>query len=360
MSDERDNPELLDQRKLDHLRLTAEEDVEFRNTPTLLDDVLLSHRSLPELDLDAIDTSTELLGFRLKYPIMISGMTGGTERAKSINRTLAAAAERWGFAFGLGSQRAMMRDASMVDTYAVRDVAPTTPIFGNIGIVQAAASSSDELEELVSAIDANALCVHLNPAQELIQDDGDRDFRGCLDALARLCESFSVPVIAKETGCGMSPATLRQLADAGVTAVDVSGAGGTTWVGVEALRGSAVRAQVGQNLWEWGIPTAASVSYAAAAGMQVIASGGLRTGLDVARSVALGARVGSAALPWLRAAFNGGDEDVEAVARVMTETFRGVMLLTGSQTISELRKAERRIGPELRDWLASPPCVPRD
>jgi isopentenyl-diphosphate delta-isomerase len=352
MTDKRDNPELLDQRKLDHIELTAEEDVEFRETPTLLEEVRFFHQSLPELAVDTIDTSTTFLGFELDYPIMISGMTGGTAKAREINRTLAAVAEEWGFGFGVGSQRAMMRDPSKNETYAVRDVAPSIPIFGNIGVVQAADANTAQLEELVEAIGASALCIHLNPAQEIIQDDGDRDFRGCVAALAEHADRLSVPIIAKETGCGMSPTTIQQIKDAGISAVDVSGAGGTTWVGVETLRGSDLRSKVGQALWEWGVPTAASVHYASKAGMEVIASGGLRTGVDIAKSIALGASIGSSALPWLRAAFHGGEKEAQKVAEAFVETLRAVMLLTGSRTVADLQKAEKRIGPKLREWIA--------
>ena len=346
-----DDPKLLDQRKLDHLLLCAEQDVEHRHRGTLLGDVRLIHDSLPELDVSAIDLSVELVGRRLAAPVMISGMTGGTARAKEVNRVLAQVAEEFGLAFGVGSQRAMMRDPAQVETYAVRDVAPTALILGNIGVVQAAASTTAEVRELVEAIGADALCVHLNPGQEIVQDHGDRDFRGCVDALGRLVAELGVPVIAKETGCGMSRRTLQQLHDVGVRTVDVSGAGGTTWVGVEALRSQTHNATIGDVLWDWGVPTAASVAWAHEAGMEVIASGGIRNGLDIGRSLALGATVGSCALPWLRAAFDGGIEPARALARTLIDTVRAVMLLTSSPDVASLRRCPRVIGPELQRWL---------
>lgn len=347
-----DAPAVLDQRKVDHLMLCHEEQVEGRDARTLLDEVHFHHESLPELSWDALDPSVEVFGKRLAAPLMISGMTGGTEKAREINRVLAAAAQRHGLAFGLGSQRAMMRDPSRLDTYAVRDVAPDVLLFGNLGAVQVAASSTQEIEDLVAAVGADALCVHLNPAQEMIQDHGDRDFRGCIDALQRVSEELSVPVVAKETGAGMSRRTLARIHATGVRWVDVSGAGGTSWVGVEALRASPELATVGQVLWDWGTPTAPSVVWAREAGLSVIASGGIRDGLDSARAVALGAEVASSALPWLRAAMGGGEAAVEALAEAMIRSFKTVMLLTGSEDLAALRAAPRRHGPTLRDWLA--------
>jgi isopentenyl-diphosphate delta-isomerase len=282
---------------------------------------------------------------------MISGMTGGPDSAGAINRELARVAQEYGLAFGLGSQRPMLDDEDAVKTYAVRDVAPTVFLCGNIGFVQAAAMSSNQLEDLVGQVDANALCIHLNPAQELIQDSGDRDFRGCIDGIARAVESLDVPVLGKETGSGMSRRVLRRLFDAGVRTVDVSGAGGTTWVGVEALRGAPETKQVGAALWEWGIPTAASVMFAKEAGHGVIASGGIRTGLDCAKAIALGANVASCALPFLQAAHTGGADAAAAVASTMLRTLRTAMLLTGSSTIAELESAPKLIGPNLNRWI---------
>ena len=351
MANDNDDPKLLEQRKLDHILLCAEEDVESRARTTLLEQVAIAHRSLPEISVDEIDMSTEIHGKRVALPLMVSGMTGGTPKASKINRDLARVAQRMGMMFGLGSQRAMMRDPRLTETYAVRDVAPDVLICGNIGVVQAAESSTAELQELAGAIDADFLCVHLNPAQEIVQDHGDRDFRGCVDALARLVEELPIPVIAKETGGGMSPQTLDQLCGAGVSAVDVSGAGGTTWVGVEALRGSPVAASIGDVLWDWGVPTAASVVFAHRRGLDTIASGGIRNGLDAARALALGANVASAALPYLRAAFDGGYDAAIEVATVMRDTVRAVMLLTGSKNLAELRAAPRITGATLDRWL---------
>ncbi len=344
------DPDVLEQRKADHLALCGEESVEARRTQTLLDEVRLLHISLPELDVADIDMTTELAGAPLAIPLMMTGMTGGTARAHEINHILAAVAESRGMAIGLGSQRAMLRDASVARTFQVRDVAPTAVICGNIGAVQAAESTTQEVSDLVGTVDANILCVHLNPAQEIIQADGDRDFRGALAAIQRLCAELDVPVMVKETGCGLGPQTLRRLADVGVQYVDVSGLGGTTWVGVETLRASGVTRDVGQVLWDWGIPTAASIIYAERAGMKVVGSGGIRSGLDAAHAIALGADLVGAALPFLRAAMIGGERRVAAVVDRYIETLQAVMLLTGSPNLAALRRAPRMIGTELRRW----------
>lgn len=351
MSDQHD----IGQRKLDHIALCADEDVEYRERTTLLEEVTLVHESLPELSLDEIDLRTSLCGHELPTPLMISGMTGGPSTAGAINRELARVAEEYGLAFGLGSQRPMLTDPEAVETFRVRDIAPSVFLCGNIGSVQLVDLGLDQLQELVGAVGANALCVHLNPAQELVQEAGDRDFRGSLDAIARAVETLDVPVIAKETGSGMSARTLEKLRDAGVRTVDVSGAGGTTWVGVEALRGTPESAQVGQALWEWGVPTAASVIYARGAGMEVIASGGIRGGHDSARALALGASVTAAALPFLRAAVDGGADAAAEVARVIIRTLRTAVLLTGSADLAALRQAPRLIGPNLERWLTLKP-----
>lgn len=346
-------PASIGQRKIDHIELCERENVEARERTTLLEQVHLLHDSLPELALDEVDIQTRVAGHVLRAPLMISGMTGGVDEAGEINRQLAGVAERFGMAFGLGSQRPMLRDPEAAASYRIREHAPTVFLCGNIGAVQAAEMSSAQLRELVEAVDANALCIHLNPGQELIQNGGDRDFRGCLAGIRRAVEALPVPVIAKETGCGMSPTTLRRLRDAGVTTVDVSGAGGTTWVGVEALRNPGLREVIGQQLWDWGVPTAAAVVFAKRAGMSTIASGGIRTGVDAARALALGASVASAALPFLRAVRAGGPDAAAAVAEEYLETLRTVMLLTGSRTLDDLRKAPRVLGPELQRWLGA-------
>ncbi|HEX6277976.1 MAG TPA: alpha-hydroxy-acid oxidizing protein, partial [Polyangiaceae bacterium] len=219
-------------RKQNHLDLATTGNVGFRRTSTLFECVGLVHDALPDLDTESIDPSVTVLGKRLAAPILIAAMTGGTDRARRINRELASIAEERGYAFGLGSQRAMHRDPAALATYAVRDVAPNALVLGNIGIVQAAAMTTAEVGDLVARVGADALCVHLNPAMELVQSEGDRDFRGGVAALERLSTELGVPVVVKETGCGLSPSVAQRVRAVGIRHVDVSGAGGTSWVAV--------------------------------------------------------------------------------------------------------------------------------
>ena len=349
MSD-RENRSGIESRKDEHLAICAERDVEHRRN-TLLDQVHLLHDSLPELSISDVDLSVEYFGRRLQAPIVISGMSGGTENGRELNRAMATAAQKFGLAMGVGSQRAMLVDPDAVDTFRVREVAPDILLFANLGCVQARDAGIARVAELVESIRADAICIHLNPAQELVQDEGDRDFRGCLDAIAELVDGLHVPTIVKETGCGLSPATLQRLTSVGVEWVDTSGAGGTTWTGIESLRGGPRQQSLGEALREWGIPTAASVAYARRAGFRVIASGGIRTGLDAARAIALGAEAAGLALPLLRAFAAGGTTEVLNATAGLVESLQSIAMLVGARTVAALREAPRVLGPELRVWL---------
>lgn len=346
------NSSNISNRKVDHIVLCAEEDVEARDRTNLLEDFEFMHDSLPELSVDAIDLRVEVFGQTLQAPLLITGMTGGADQARNINRTLAAVAEELGIAFGVGSQRAMLKHEELTSSYQVRDVAPSILLFGNIGAVQAITLTKSEADDLVGTIGADALCIHLNPGQEIIQPEGDRDFRGCIDAIARLREELEVPIIVKETGCGLSPRTLDKIRATGVEWVDVSGTGGTTWIGVEALRvAPANQKTLGQMFWDWGVPTAPGIVYAERRGFKVIGSGGLRDGLDVARAIALGATLGGMALPWLRAAHEGGYDAALAFGQTTIAALRTACLLTGSANLDALRQAPRIIGPRLERWI---------
>lgn len=343
----------IEKRKTDHLDLATSGDVAFKRTTTLLECVRLVHDALPELDLDGVDLGLDLLGKRLRAPIVIAGMTGGTERAERINRELASIAEERGYAFGLGSQRALLKNPKTLGTYAVRGEAPTALVLGNVGIVQATAMSTAQLADLVSAVGADALCVHMNPAMELIQADGDRDFRGGLATFERLVAELPVPVVAKETGCGISRHVGRRLRGVGVKHADVSGAGGTSWVAVETQRASAERKALGQAFWEWGIPTAASVSQIEPLGFEtIIATGGIQNGLEIAKAIALGASAGGIARRALQALENGGRAGALEFFTGVEAEIRTAMLLTGSKDLSALRAAPRVITGELREWMA--------
>ncbi len=344
----------IGQRKRDHLDLCATGDVGFRERTTLLECVRLVHDAMPELSLDDVDTSVTVLGKRLRAPIIIAAMTGGTTEAAEVNRTLAELAEKRGYGFGLGSQRAMHRRAEVAWTYAVREAAPTTLLLGNVGMVQAREMPTEALRALVQGVGADALCVHLNPAMELVQPGGDRDFRDGVGLFKRAVAELGVPVVAKETGNGIGPAAARRLASAGVRHLDVSGAGGTSWVGVETLRAEGRARRLGEALWDWGVPTGASVALCAPMGFEtVIATGGIKTGSDVARAIALGASACGIARPTLQALRAGGREGAEAFLDEVEHELRALMLLTGSRDVDALRKAPRVIVGELERWVAA-------
>jgi isopentenyl-diphosphate delta-isomerase len=340
-------------RKDDHLDLCATDRVAFRERSTLLEEVSLVHDSLPELALDQLDTSVELLGKRLRAPIVIASMTGGTERAGAINRALAALAERRGYGFGLGSQRAMQKRPESAGTFRVREVAPTALVIGNLGVVQAREQPTDAIRALIDEVGADALFLHMNPAQELIQPGGDRDFRGGLATFERLVRELGKPVVAKETGCGIGRRVAERLRAVGVTACDVSGAGGTSWVAVETLRAEGAQRALGERFWDWGVPTAVSVVWARRAGLVPIATGGIQSGLDVARALALGARAAGIARPALRAFEAGGEAGAEAFFDQLEAELRTAMLLTGCRRAAELAETPRVLGPGLERWLAA-------
>lgn len=346
----------IGQRKADHLALCATDAVAFRSKTTLFEDVRFVHDALPDLDLREIDLGTTILGKHLRAPIVIAAMTGGTDEASRVNRELSAFAEERGYGFGLGSQRAMHVRSETAASYAVRDGAPSTLVLGNVGVVQARAMSTDETLALVRAVGADALCIHLNPAMEIVQSDGDRDFRGGLDTIARLVRELPVPVVVKETGCGLSSRVGSRLRSVGVEHVDVSGAGGTSWVAVETMRADAASDEpgraLGESFWDWGIPTAASVGALAPLGFETIfATGGVATGLDVARAIALGASVAGIARPALKALTNGGRAEVTRLFDGIEAELRAVMLLTGSRDLAALRSVRRLVGSELRAWI---------
>jgi isopentenyl-diphosphate delta-isomerase len=340
-------------RKADHIDLCATGDVGFKQKTTLFEEVELVHDALPELSLDEIDMSVDVFGKPLRAPLLIAAMTGGTDKARAINRELAQIAEQRGYGFGLGSQRAMLESRSKGDTYEVRDVAPEALVLGNIGAVQARSMASDAVLELAKNVGADAMCVHLNPAMELVQPEGDRYFRGALGAIERLVGDLSIPVIAKETGCGLGPGAIRRLAHIGVRHVDVSGAGGTSWVAVETERAVGAARTLGESLREWGVPTAASVQIARRARPRfktIIATGGVQTGLEVAKAICLGATIAGIARPVLQAFTSGGREGAIAYLDQVEAELRAVMLLVGARDLAALRDVDVMRGPNLLRW----------
>jgi len=342
----------IEQRKADHLDLCATDEVAFRQRTTLLECVRLVHQSLPETSYDSVDTRVRLLGKELRAPLLIAAMTGGHERAAEINRALASIADDLGYAFGLGSQRAMQKRPETSWTYQVRKHAPNVLLFGNVGVIQARDMSTKEVASMVDSVGADALCVHMNPAMELVQPEGDRDFRGGIQTFQRLWAELEVPVIAKETGNGISREVAAELRSLGIRHVDTSGAGGTSWVGVETLRAEGDGQALGEALWDWGVPTAASVHYCVEAGLTTIATGGIRHGMDVARAIALGASCAGIARNVYQAFLEGGIDGARLFLLRIERELRSIMLLCGAKTIEELQRTPRVLTGELRDWIA--------
>ncbi len=301
----------------------------------------LPHEALPELDKRAIDLSQELFGRRLRAPILISCMTGGSELAKTVNRRLAAVAQRLGLALGLGSQRAMLRAPELADTYAVRDLAPDVPLLGNIGAVQLNYGvGPEECGALCRAVGADALVLHLNPLQEAVQPEGDVNFAGLKEKIASLAASLGLPVLLKEVGSGISRRLARWVAGTAIAGVDVAGAGGTSWAKVESYRAEdPLVARLGRSFAGWGIPTAESLRICREElpDRIVIASGGIASGIDAAKAIALGADLAGIARPFLEAAARS-EAALEEAARLVLEELRVAMFCCGAASVAQLRR----------------------
>ncbi len=348
-SEDPNGPAGLGQRKDQHIDLVLERPVE-HVAATLLDDVGLLHDSLPELDLAEIRTERRWFGHRLEAPLLVSGMTGGSDRAGVINRELALAAEAAGVALGTGSMRPLLADPARLPDYDLRPLAPSIPLLGNLGVMQAAGQDPRAVGKQLQSLGYDALCIHLNPAQELAQAEGDRHFRGGLATIERWLQDCPLPIVVKETGAGMSPHTLDRLRAAGADWVDVSGRGGTSWTKVEAERPGADT--FGRWFGDWGLPTAASVVWARRRGLHAVASGGIRDPHDALRALALGADMIGVARPVLMAVSEGGAVGAETWLKDFVEGVRRGMLLVGAADIAALRRLPRRIGPDLASWLA--------
>jgi isopentenyl-diphosphate delta-isomerase len=325
-------------RKSRHLDICLEDDVA-SHLDAGFSRVRLRHEALPECALEDIDMSTELFGKRLSAPLLISSMTGGTERARAINHNLAIAAERAGVALGLGSQRAALEDPKLLATYRVRDVAPRVVLFANLGAVQFNYGVTvDDARRVVESIAADGLYLHLNPLQEALQPRGDTNFRNLLPRIGALCRSLDVPVIAKSVGSGISVRTAARLLDAGVSAIDVAGAGGTSWARVEGRRaGDPTREALAETFAAWGYPTAEATAALRDAfpNATIFASGGIRTGVDVAKAIAIGADLAAAGLPFLEPATRSAEAVSEAVDLILAG-LRIALFASGCRRPSDL------------------------
>lgn len=330
-------------RKVDHIKINLEKNVDFPNLTTGLERYRFLHQSVPEIDLAEIDTTVSLFGKTLRTPLLISSMTGGTEMAESLNRSLAEAAQNHQIAMGLGSQRAAIEDENLARSFEIRAIAPDILLFANVGAVQLNYGyGTTEFQRAVDMAEADALILHFNVLQEAVQPEGDINFAGLLGKVEALCNTLPVPVIAKEVGWGFSEQAVRDLANAGVAAIDVAGSGGTSWSEVEYHRApTAFHAQVAAVFADWGIPTADAIQYArkGAPNLPVIASGGLRNGIDVAKCIALGAEMGGLAGPFLKAAAQS-PEAIDQLINVLDAQLRIAMLCSGARTLSDLKQIQ--------------------
>lgn len=360
-----DDYKTIKERKEKHISNCLEKNISFENKTTLLENYDFIHQALPELDLNEIDLSITVKGKKLKAPLMISPMVGGTDRGRDINLMLAECAEEMGIGFSVGSQRITKIHKESLDTYRVRKTAPNILLFANLGLVQL--NYGFTLADCINVkeeIDADILTFHLNPLQEAIQHGGDVNFKGLGEKLRHICKNVDFPIVVKEVGHGISEETARSLVDKGVFGIDTAGAGGTSWSKVESRgteetvrtetpgtedvsgteereTGESLKCRVGSCFSEWGIPTATSIRYVRKASPDIflIASGGIKTGLDAAKAIALGADMASVGLPIFKLAAHG-KEKVMNYLRQTVEELRLAMFLTGSGDLGELKKAK--------------------
>jgi len=339
------NEQYLDQdaytkRKREHLDISLNELVDFKAVSSGFERYFFVHRALPEINLASVDLSANLFGKRLAAPIVISSMAGGIEAAKSINRNLAQAAQSLGLALGVGSQRCLIDFPEMASSYQVRDIAPDILLFANLGAVQLNHGfGAKECLALVESIGADALILHLNPLQEALQPEGNTEFGGLLEKIRSVCHELPFPIIIKEVGCGISIEVAEKLSRAGVAGIDVAGAGGTCWSEIERRRAKdKICDDIAAAFESWGIPTVESVIMArkGAPLLPIIASGGIRTGVDVAKSVALGADAAGVAAPLLKAANNSAEEAISYLKGIM-EALRVAMFCIGASNLKELK-----------------------
>ena len=341
-------------RKDEHIKICLEEDVQFRKKTACFDDVGfggidLRYKSLPETSKSEISLETEFLGKTFSAPLMVSGMTGGTEKGENINRDIAKACQELGIGMGLGSQRAMLENRELSHTYKVRDVAPDIFLAGNIGVLQLGEYSVEDLEWMLEKVGADALAIHINAAQEAVQKDGGSDFKGGVEKIRKVAGALGKPVYVKEVGHGISMEVAKLLSATEIKAIDVGGAGGTSWVGVESFRGNKEK---GELFWDIGIPTPVSIlKVRKVFNGKIIASGGIRSGLDVVKSLILGADIGEIALPVLKAQDTAGSKGVKEYLEEKIEEIRTSMFLAGANDVKELKEKKVVLGPKIEEWL---------
>ncbi|MDH5690551.1 MAG: type 2 isopentenyl-diphosphate Delta-isomerase [Candidatus Bathyarchaeota archaeon] len=344
-------------RKADHIRISLNQNVQARNTTTGFEDIHFIHKALPEIDKQKIDLSTTVFNHKFAAPLIVGAITGGTPEATKINATIAEAVEELGLGMGVGSQRAAIEDKKLQKTFAIaRRKAPTAFLIANIGGVQLVNGYGvKEVKKAIEMIQADAIAIHLNPLQEAIQPEGQTNFQGVLKKIGEIARELDNPVIVKETGAGIASEEAKKLEDAGVDGIDVSGAGGTSFAAVEYYRakkrGNSFQRRLGDVFWDWGIPTAVSVvEVAQTVRIPVIASGGIRDGVDMARALALGASLASLSQPVLQAVVTGVKE-TKRVLSLLIEELRNAMFLVGADSIQKLCEVPLVVTGKTAEWL---------
>lgn len=339
-----------ERRKAEHIRICLEQKAQAKKVTAGFEDITLVHRALPEVNRKGINLSTSFLNKKFNAPLIVGAMTGGTEEAIPINAAIAEAVEKLGLGMGLGSQRAAIEDQKLEKTYAIaRKMAPNAFLIANIGGVQLVNGYGiKEVKKVIEMIDADAVAIHLNALQEAVQPEGQTNFKGVLSKIGEIAGEVDKPVIVKETGAGICAEDAKALKDAGVKAIDVGGVGGTSFAAVEYYR---AKTSLGAALWNWGSPTLASVvENVQSTELPVIASGGVRSGIDVAKALALGASLSSISQPVLEEAVKGSSETEKLLSRYIDE-LRNVMFLVGVQNIASLAKVPLVISGKTAEWL---------
>ncbi len=351
------NSKQTEKRKDEHIRICLEENVKAKKITPGFEDIFLVHKALPEINQREIDTSTQVFNHKFSAPIIISGITGGTEKALKINAAIAEAAEELGIGMGVGSQRAALENPKLERTYSVvRKKAPNAFIFANIGASQIVKEKNlNKIKKTVTMIGADALAVHLNPLQEAVQPEGETSFSGVLQKISEVAVSLEVPVVVKETGAGISAEDAKKLFEAGISGIDVAGAGGTSWAAVEYYRakqrGDIFGKKLGLELWDWGIPTAVTLIEAVqSVSIPVIASGGIRSGCDVVKALALGAALSGIAAPVLSLSLKDSKEVIKLI-ELLIRQLRVVMFLVGASSIDKLKSIPVIVTGRTAEWL---------
>jgi isopentenyl-diphosphate delta-isomerase len=351
--------EQIKKRKREGIEIPLKENIQGKKNSTYLEYVKLFHNALPELDFDEIDLSCTFLGKSFSAPLIIDSMTGGTDEAFLINKRLGQIAEKYGLGMGLGSQRAGLKSEKLVDSYSIaRKVAPNAFLIANIGGAQLSEGlSTSDVKKIIKMINADALAIHLNPLQELIQPEGEPRFRGILKKIANLVNEIEIPVIVKEVGSGISADVALRLKSAGVESINIAGSGGTSWAGIEKIRADQhhehIKSKLGELFWDWGIPTALSILLVSkSVKMPIIASGGLRNGLEIAKCLILGSDLCAMAFPFLRKA-SESEEELENFTKLILTEIKSTMFLLGAKNIKSLKNTRYILTDKLADVLGN-------